>query len=92
MTEEHEKTKKSLRKTRVGVVESDCQDKTLVVRVDRRAAHPKYRKVITHSKRYHVHDEHNEARVGDRVEIVETRPLSRLKRWRLGAILQRRAT
>lgn len=77
------------RKVRVGLVVSDCQQKTLVVQVDRRAAHPKYHKVVTHSKKYYVHDESNEARVGDRVEIVETRPLSKLKRWRLAAVLQR---
>ena len=92
MTEPQTVTKKSNRKTRVGIVASDCQDKTVVVQVDRRAAHRKYHKVITRSKRYYVHDEHNEARVGDRVEIVETRPLSRLKRWRLAAILQRKAS
>ena len=83
---------RGLRKTRTGVVVSDCQEKTLVVRVDRRAAHPRYRKVMTLSKRYYVHDENNEARVGDRVEIMETRPLSKLKRWRLVSIVQRAAT
>jgi len=88
MTETAE-TQRARRKTRVGVVVSDRQEKTLVVRVDRRAPHPRYRKVITHSKRYYVHDEKKEARVGDRVEIVETRPLSKLKRWRLVSIVQR---
>jgi len=91
MTEPQATTKKSNRKTRVGIVVSDSQAKTVIVRVDRRAAHPKYQKVITRSKRYHVHDEHKEARLGDRVEIIESRPLSRLKRWRLAAILQRKA-
>ncbi len=80
------------RKTRVGYVVSDASDKTIVVRVDRRPRHPRYGKVITRSKRYHVHDEHNEAHVGDRVEIIETRPLSKMKRWRLLKILQRAAS
>ncbi len=91
MTEES-KTKRSLRKTRSATVISDCQDKTIVVRVDRRAAHPRYHKVITLSKRHYVHDEANDARIGDRVEIMETRPLSKLKRWRLVSILNRAAT
>jgi len=77
------------RKRRVGVVVSDAQDKTIVVRVDRRTRHRRYGKVITRSKKYYVHDERNEARVGDRVEIAETRPLSKTKRWRLLNILQR---
>jgi len=84
--------RRGLRKTRAGTVVSDRQDKTLVVRVDRRAAHPRYQKVMTLSKRYYVHDENNEARSGDRVEIMETRHLSKLKRWRLVSILQRAAT
>ena len=80
-----------LRKTRNGTVVSDRQDKTLVVKIERRAAHPRYHKVVTHSKKYYVHDENNEARVGDVVEIMETRPLSKLKRWRLVSIVQRAA-
>lgn len=91
MTDENTK-KRALRKTRIGTVVSDRPHKTLVVRVDRRAAHPRYGKVITLSKRYYVHDENNEARAGDRVEIMETRPLSKLKRWRLVSIVQRAAT
>ncbi len=91
MTAVNEK-KRGLRKMRSGVVVSDKQDKTIVVRVDRRTAHPRYRKVITLSKRYQAHDETNEARVGDRVQIVETRPLSKTKRWRLESIVQRAFT
>jgi small subunit ribosomal protein S17 len=90
MTEEQTKLR-SLRKTRTGTVVSDKQDKTLVVKVERRAAHPRYHKVVTHSKKYYAHDENNEARVGDVVEIMETRPLSKLKRWRLVSIVQRAA-
>lgn len=89
MTEATETTVRAHRKVRVGIVVSDRQSKTRVVKVDRRAAHPKYHKVITHTKKYYVHDENNEARTGDRVQITETRPLSKLKRWRLVSILQR---
>jgi small subunit ribosomal protein S17 len=88
---EASQTSRSRRKVRVGRVVSDRQSKTRVVQVDRRAAHPKYHKVVTHSKRYYVHDESNESRVGDQVQIIETRPLSKLKRWRLATILQRAA-
>ena len=92
MSEEEAKMQRRHRKTRTGTVVSDCQDKTIVCRVDRRAAHPRYHKVVTRSKRYYAHDENNEARVGDVVEIVETRPLSKLKRWRLASIIRRAAT
>lgn len=82
---------RNLRKTRTGTVLSDRQEKTLVVKVERRAAHARYHKVVTHSKKYYVHDENNEARMGDVVEIMETRPLSKMKRWRLVSIVQRAA-
>jgi len=91
MTDEP-KTERGLRKTRVGRVLSDRQDKSIVVQVERRAAHPRYQKTIVLRKRYYAHDENNEARVGDRVEIMETRPLSKQKRWRLVSVLQRAAT
>jgi len=91
MTDVSEKTG-GMRKVRTGIVVSDTQDKTIVVRVDRQTAHPLYRKVIVRTKRYHVHDEKNQARAGDRVQIAETRPLSKLKRWRLASILQRAVT
>jgi small subunit ribosomal protein S17 len=80
------------RKTRTGTVVGDRQDKTIIVRVERRTVHPLYRKVMTQAKKYYAHDEANEARVGDRVQIAETRPLSKLKRWRLTNIVQRAAT
>jgi len=76
-----------LRKERTGIVVSDCQDKSIVVKVDRKTAHKKYKKVIVQSKKYHVHDEKNEAKVGDKVIIIETRPISKLKRWRLSSII-----
>lgn len=79
------------RKVRTGTVVSGCQDKTIVCRVDRRAAHPRYHKVVTRSSRCYVHDENNEARVGDVVEIMETRPLSKNKRWRLVSVVRKSA-
>ncbi len=77
------------RKERVGVVVSDVQEKTIVVKVERRTAHPRYHKIVKVSKKFTAHDEKNEARSGDTVRIVETRPLSRNKRWRLVEIISR---
>ena len=77
------------RKVRQGVVVSDVQDKTIVVRVQRTTTHPLYNKTMRVSKKYHVHDEANDAKVGDTVRIVETRPLSKLKRWRLEEVVER---
>jgi small subunit ribosomal protein S17 len=68
-------------KERVGLVVSDKMDKTVVVAVENRSAHPKYGKIVVQSKRYKAHDEDNKCKVGDRVRIQETRPLSRTKRW-----------
>ena len=83
---------RGIRKERVGVVVSDVQDKTIIVNVERRTAHPLYHKVVKVSKKFAVHDEKNEARKGDTVRIVETRPLSRSKRWRLVEIIARAAS
>jgi small subunit ribosomal protein S17 len=80
------------RKERVGVVVSDVQDKTIVVLVERRTAHPLYRKVVKVSKKYTAHDEQNSAKKGDLVRIVETRPLSKNKRWRLVEIVRSAVT
>ncbi|OYT72327.1 MAG: 30S ribosomal protein S17 [Armatimonadetes bacterium JP3_11] len=80
---------KGRRKVRVGVVVSDKMDKTVVVAVMRSYRHPLYKKTIRRTKKYMAHDEQNQCRVGDRVEIVETRPLSRRKRWRVRQILER---
>jgi small subunit ribosomal protein S17 len=77
------------RKVRQGVVVSDVQDKTIVVRVQRTTTHPLYKKTLRVSKKYHVHDEVNDAKLGDTVRIVETRPLSKLKRWRLEEVVER---
>ena len=77
------------RKTRVGVVSGAKMAKTVTVVVERRAAHPSYGKQVTSTKKYHAHDEKNEYRVGDVVLIVETRPLSKTKRWRLVEVLEK---
>ncbi len=76
------------RKERVGEVISNKMAKTIVVQVERRFAHPKFKKVVTGYKKFYAHDEKQEAKVGDRVRIEETRPLSRLKRWRLVAVVE----
>ncbi len=90
MTEHTEKTRGN-RKKRTGMVVSNRQDKTIVLRVERRTKHPLYGKIVKRSKKYYAHDELNQAAVGDLVEIQETRPLSKLKRWRLVSIVQRTA-
>jgi small subunit ribosomal protein S17 len=77
------------RKQRVGEVVSDKMAKTIVVRVERRFPHPKFGKVVTSYKKFYAHDEKAEAKVGDHVRIEETRPLSRLKRWRLVEVVER---
>ncbi len=76
------------RKQRVGRVISDAMDKTVVVAVERRVTHRMYGKQIVRTSKFHAHDEQNEAHVGDRVRIEETRPLSKTKRWRLLEILE----
>jgi small subunit ribosomal protein S17 len=80
---------KGRRKTRIGTVVSDKMDKTVVVSVVRRYAHPLYGKQVTRTKKYHAHDEENSYHVGDTVRIMETRPLSKLKRWRVVEVLER---
>ena len=77
------------RKSLIGIVASDKMDKTIVVRVETRVAHPLYGKIIRTSKKYKARDENNEARIGDRVAIVETRPLSKDKNWRLLKIVEK---
>lgn len=77
------------RKVRVGEVVGDRMDKTIVVRVERRFRHPLYQKEVRAYAKFYAHDEKNEARVGDRVRIAETRPISRLKRWRLLEVVSR---
>ncbi|HUF67745.1 MAG TPA: 30S ribosomal protein S17 [Longimicrobiales bacterium] len=76
------------RKVRVGRVVSDRQQKTVVVLVERRVAHPLYGKQVVQTKKYHAHDEENVAHAGDVVRIVETRPLSKTKRWRVLEVVE----
>lgn len=82
-------TERARRKSRTGVVTSDKQDKTVTVSVERRFPHPLYGKQVKRTKKHHAHDETNEYRVGDTVRIVETRPLSRTKRWRVVELIER---
>lgn len=82
-----EKSSRNSRKTRIGTVVSDKMDKTTVVSAERKVKHPLYGKPMRRSKKYHVHDEKNECKVGDMVRIMETRPLSKQKRWRLVEII-----
>ena len=80
---------RNLRKTRVGVVVSDKMDKTIVVAVKDSVQHPLYKKIMKRTVKFKAHDENNEAGVGDTVTIMETRPLSKMKRWRLVRIDER---
>ena len=82
-------TERNQRKVYQGRVVSDKMDKTITVLVETRKTHPKYGKRVKYSKKYKAHDENNECLIGDRVKIMETRPLSREKRWRLVEILER---
>jgi len=77
------------RKERVGEVIANKMSKTIIVRVERRFPHPKFKKVITGYKKFYAHDEKSDAKVGDRVRIEETRPLSKTKRWRLVEVVER---
>ena len=89
MSQEAAERERGRRKVRTGVVVSDGMDKTVVVRIDRAFRHPLYGKTVRRSKKLAAHDEANEAHVGDRVRVVETRPLSKSKRWRLVEIVER---
>ena len=82
-------TDRNARKSRTGLVVSDKMEKTVVVAIERRVPHPLYGKMVTRTKRLKAHDEENSAKVGDTVRIVETRPLSKDKRWRLVEIVDR---
>ena len=77
------------RKVREGIVVSDKMNSTLVVAVNERVSHPRYGKTVQRTKKLYVHDEKNEAKLGDRVRVQETRPLSKLKRWRLTEVVER---
>jgi small subunit ribosomal protein S17 len=81
-------SERGIRKSRVGIVVSDKMDKTIVVKIERKAMHPLYGKTVKITKKYKAHDEENVAKVGDKVLITETRPLSRDKRWRLVRVIE----
>ena len=80
---------RNLRKTRVGIVSSDKMDKTIVVSIKDNVKHPLYQKMIKRTVKFKAHDENNECGIGDKVEIMETRPLSKDKRWRLVRIIEK---
>jgi len=80
---------RNFRKERIGVVVSNKMEKSIVVRVDRKMKHPKYGKFIQRSKKFIAHDENNECNIGDTVRIMETRPLSKRKNWRLVEIVEK---
>ncbi len=84
-----EETTRNRRKIRVGVVVSDARDKTVTVEVPHQSVHPRYDKVVRTSSKFHAHDETNDAHMGDTVRIMETRPLSKQKRWRVVEIVER---
>ena len=86
---ENNTTDRNRRKTRTGVVVSEAMNKTVTVNIERRFAHPLNGKGMKRTKRYHAHDENNEYQVGDTVRIVETRPLSKTKRWRVVELIER---
>jgi len=81
--------KQSTRSTKIGQVVSTKMNKTIVVQTIMKKSHPLYRRVVAKAKKFYAHDENNTARVGDYVEIEETRPLSKLKRWRLKSVIQK---
>ena len=90
MTENNEtKSERTVRKVRDGVVVSSKMDRTLVVAVVERVRHPKYNKFVMRTKKLYAHDEANDAREGDKVRVMETRPLSKTKRWRLVEVVER---
>jgi small subunit ribosomal protein S17 len=82
-------TERNRRKVRQGVVVSNAGDKTCVVKIEDRKKHPLYKKMITRTKKLHAHDEENTAGIGDTVAIMETRPVSKMKRWRLIEIIEK---
>jgi small subunit ribosomal protein S17 len=82
-------TTRNLRKERIGIVTSDRMSKSITVTVERRVMHPKYHKFVKRTSKFMAHDEKGEAHVGDTVRIMETRPISKLKRWRLVEVIER---
>jgi small subunit ribosomal protein S17 len=89
MSENTETTERANRKVREGIVSSNKMDRTIVVEVVERVRHPKYNKFVMRTKKLYAHDEANDANIGDKVRVMETRPLSKTKRWRVVEILER---
>ena len=89
MSDSNETNRVNPRKVREGIVVSDKMNSTLVVAVNERVSHPRYGKTVQRTKKLYVHDAEDSAKVGDRVRVQETRPLSKLKRWRLTEVLER---
>ena len=89
MSENTESTERPNRKVREGIVSSNKMDRTIVVEVVERVRHPKYNKFVMRTKKLYAHDEANDANIGDKVRVMETRPLSKTKRWRVVEILER---
>jgi small subunit ribosomal protein S17 len=89
MTDTANTPRENARKVREGIVVSNKMTQTIVVAINERVAHPKYGKTVQRTKKLYVHDEKNDANIGDRVRVIETRPLSKLKRWRLTEIVER---
>lgn len=89
MSEETKSAERNLRKIRTGVVRSNKMDKTIIVTVERRVKHPIYGKFVKKTTSFHAHDEKNECTIGDIVKIMETRPLSKTKRWRLIEVIEK---
>jgi len=89
MSEAVKTVERNLRKTRIGVVSSNKMDKTITVNVERKVKHPLYGKFLKKTTKFHAHDEKNECSIGDTVRIMETRPMSKTKRWRLVEVVEK---
>ena len=89
MSEVKQEVERNLRKTKIGVVSSNKMEKSITVNVERKVKHPLYGKFVKKSTKFHAHDEKNECSIGDTVRIMETRPMSKTKRWRLVEIIEK---
>jgi small subunit ribosomal protein S17 len=89
MSEVKQEVERNLRKTKTGVVSSNKMDKSITVNVERKVKHPLYGKFVKKSTKFHAHDEKNECSIGDTVKIMETRPISKTKRWRLVEVVEK---
>ena len=89
MSEVKQEVERNLRKTKIGVVSSNKMEKSITVNVERKVKHPLYGKFVKKSTKFHAHDEKNECSIGDTVKIMETRPISKTKRWRLVEVVEK---